>query len=407
MVGSIPPYYDNIGYADLSDFFYIWLRCTLKEIYPELFRTLLTPKSEELVATPYRFGGSKERAKEHFENGLLKAFQQICNWTHPSYPVTVYYAFKQTEDYEDEVSKENSSGFVVSTGWETMLTGLVNSGFQITGTWPIRTELNNRPLASGTNALASSIVLVCRPRLHAAQVITRRELLSVLKKQLPVALKDLQHSHIAPVDLAQAAIGPGMAIFSQYCKVLEADGSLMTVRTALALINQVLDEYMAEQEGEYDSDTRWAMAWFEQYGMTAGPYGDAETLSKAKNTSVGGLVQSGILKARAGHVQLLAREDYPSNWDPATDIRPTVWEAVQFLILTLEKHGEDVAARLLIKLGSLSDPARDLAYRLYSICDRKGWAGEALAYNSLVVAWPRLLELAARIPDQPVQGQLF
>jgi len=228
-----------------------------------------------------------------------------------------------------------------------------------------------------------------------------------LKKYLPPALRKLQYSAIAPVDLAQAAIGPGMAVFTSYSKVLEADGSPMPVRTALALINQVLDEYLAEQEGEYDSDTRWAVAWFEQYGMATGPYGDAETLSKAKNTSVDGLVQAGILMARAGQVQLLAREDYPSGWDPAGDRRPTVWEAVQHLILTLEKDGEEAAARLLKKLGPFSDPARDLAYRLYSICDRKGWAAEALAYNSLVVAWPRLLELAVRIPDQQVQGQLF
>jgi len=407
IISTDPPYYDNIGYADLADFFYVWLKQVLKDIYPELFRTMLTPKNEELVATPYRFGGSREEAKKHFERGLQKAFQQICKIAEQGYPVTVYYAFKQAEDGGEDVASENGGRVVASTGWETMLTGLVTAGFQITGTWPMRTELSNRPVAAGTNALASSIVLVCRPRPADAPVATRRELLSALKKQLPPALRKLQRSAIAPVDLAQSAIGPGMAVFTSYSKVLEADGAPMTVRTALALINQVLDEYMAEQEGEYDSDTRWAVAWFEQYGMAAGPYGDAETLSKAKNTSVGGLAQSGILIARAGQVQLLAREDYQSDWDPAADRRLTVWEAVQHLILTLEKHGEDAAARLLKRLGPLSDPARDLAYRLYSICDRKGWAGEALAYNSLVVAWPRLLELAARIPDQPVQGQLF
>ena len=407
LISTDPPYYDNIGYADLADFFYVWLKPVLRDIYPELFRTMLTPKSEELVATPYRFGGSREKAKEHFERGLQKAFQQMCKHAVKGYPVTIYYAFKQAEDGGDAAATENGGRLVASTGWETMLTGLVNSGFQITGTWPMRTELSNRPVAAGANALASSIVLVCRPRTADAPVATRRELLSALKKYLPPALRKLQYSAIAPVDLAQAAIGPGMAVFTSYSKVLEADGSPMPVRTALALINQVLDEYLAEQEGEYDSDTRWAVAWFEQYGMATGPYGDAETLSKAKNTSVDGLVQAGILMARAGQVQLLAREDYPSGWDPAGDRRPTVWEAVQHLILTLEKDGEEAAARLLKKLGPFSDPARDLAYRLYSICDRKGWAAEALAYNSLVVAWPRLLELAVRIPDQQVQGQLF
>jgi putative DNA methylase len=402
-----PPYYDNIGYADLADFFYVWLRQNLKDIYPGLFRTMLTPKNEELVATPYRFGGSKDKAKEHFERGLQKTFQQMCQKANPGYPVTVYYAFKQAENDNTSADKENGGQMVSSTGWETMLTGLVSSGFQITGTWPMRTELSNRPVASGTNALASSIVLVCRPRPAGAPVTTRRELLSALKKHLPKALKSLQKSNIAPVDLAQAAIGPGMAVFSSYSKVLEADGSPMTVRTALALVNQVLDEYLAEQEGEYDADTRWALAWFEQYGMKEGPFGDAETLSKAKNTSVNGLVLAGILNARGGKVKLLSRDEYPGDWDPAADDRPTVWEAVQHMIIALEKSGEEAAARLLKKLGPMAEAARDLSYRLFNICERKGWAGEALAYNGLVVAWPRLLELAAQMPGELEQRQLF
>jgi putative DNA methylase len=395
-----PPYYDNIGYADLADFFYVWLRQNLKDTYPELFHTMLTPKNEELVATPYRFGGSKDKAKAHFERGLQKTFQQMCQRTNPDYPVTVYYAFKQAENGRSTADKENGGQMVASTGWETMLTGLVSSGFQITGTWPMRTELSNRPVASGTNALASSIVLVCRPRPANAPVTTRRELLSALKKHLPKALKSLQKSNIAPVDLAQAAIGPGMAVFSSYSKVLEADGSPMTVRTALALVNQVLDEYLAEQEGEYDADTRWALAWFEQYGMKEGPFGDAETLSKAKNTSVNGLVLAGILNARGGKVKLLSRDEYPGDWDPAADNRPTVWEAVQHMIIALEKSGEEAAARLLKKLGPMAEAARDLSYRLFNICERKGWAGKALAYNGLVVAWPRLLELAAQMPGE-------
>ncbi|TYO96920.1 putative DNA methylase [Desulfallas thermosapovorans DSM 6562] len=371
-----------------------------------MFRTMLTPKYEELVATPYRFGGSRDKAREHFEQGLQKTFRQMREKANPAYPVTVYYAFKQAET-ERASTGGGGNQSVVSTGWETMLNGLVEAGFQITGTWPMRTELSNRPVASGTNALASSIVLVCRPRPAGAPVATRRELLSALQRQLPRALKSLQRSSIAPVDLAQAAIGPGMAIFSSYSKVLEADGSPMGVRTALALINQVLDEYLAEQEGEYDADTRWALAWFEQYGMREGSFGDAETLSKAKNTSVEGLVAAGILSARGGKVRLLDRREYPVDWDPARDNRLTVWEAVQHMIITLERSGEEAAARLLKELGVLAEPVRELAYRLFNICERNGWSGEALAYNALVVAWPGLLELAAQIPGAPRQGQLF
>jgi len=396
VVSTDPPYYDNIGYADLSDFFYVWMRRTLGALYPELFSTLLVPKSEELIANPYRFNGSKAQAQEFFEDGLFRTFGNILHASDPHYPLTVYYAFKQAEDSDEGL---------VSTGWETMLDGLVRTGFQITGTWPLRTELSNRMLASGANALASSVVLACRRRPKDAGMITRRDFITSLKRELPAALRTLQRGNIAPVDLAQASIGPGMAIFSRYAQVVEADGSPMSVRTALALINQALDEFLAEQEGEYDGDTRWALAWFEQNAFDDAPFGDAETLSKAKNTSVGGMVEAGFLHARAGKVRLLRREELDEEWTPAGDKRRTVWEDVQQLIRALDARGEDAAAGILAQLtGAEAESARDLAYRLYTLCERKGWAQEAIAYNGLVVTWPELQrrahDLAASAPQQ-------
>lgn len=400
IISTDPPYYDNIGYADLSDFFYIWMRRTLGKIYPDLFSTMLVPKSAELIATPFRFDGDKSKAEKFFENGLRKAFENFHRNLLPDYPLTVYYAFKQAEMDEDDSEDNNTILSRSSTGWETMLEGLLISGFQITGTWPIRTERSARSVSIGTNALASSIVLVCRPIPQEAIQTTRREFLSSLKREIPPALRQLQKGNIAPVDLAQAAIGPGMAIFSRYKIVLEADGSPMRVRAALALINQALDEYLAEQEGEYDSDTRWALAWFEQYGHDQGQYGIAETLSKAKNTSVEGLSHAGFLEARSGKVRLLRRDELGEDWDPIKDKRLTAWESAQHLIRTLDKEGEKGAGALLSKLGSFGEIARDLAYRLYTICERKGWAQEALAYNMLVVAWPRIKEQSGKGPRQ-------
>jgi putative DNA methylase len=387
LISTDPPYYDNIGYADLSDFFFVWLRRSLGKIFPDIFSTLLTPKNQELVALQYRFDGNMKDAERFFEDGLHKALIQIRKKQDARYPLTVYYAYKQAE--EDKGNRGQAS-----TGWEVMLDGLIRVGYTTTGTWPVRTESSGRSVAHNTNALASSIVLVCRPRPEDAPVATRREFLSALKRELPEALRQLQKGNIAPVDLAQAAIGPGMSIFSRYCKVLEANGEPMRVRTALQLINVHLDEYLSEQEGEYDADTRWALSWFEQYGMSEGPFGDAETLSKAKNTSVSGMIQAGILKAGAGRARLLKREEMDASWSPESDSRLTVWEATQYLILALESRGEGGAAVLLQKLGGRAQSARDLAYRLYSICERKSWSQEALAYNSLVMVWPRLSELS-------------
>ncbi len=388
IISTDPPYYDNIGYADLSDFFYVWLRRSLQKIYPNLFTTLLVPKSQELVAAPYRFDGDKQKAQDFFEEGLGKAFSQVRLISHTDYPVTVYYAFKQTEAEQD-----NADEFIASTGWETMLEGLIESNFCISGTWPMRTELTTS-LKKIVGALASSIVLVCRPRPADAPSTTRRRFVDELKSELPDALKKLQQGNIAPVDLAQASIGPGMAIFSRYAKVLESDGSPMRVRTALQLINQTLDEFLAEQEGEFDTDTRWALAWFEQYQFNEGQFGDAETLSKAKNTSIKGMAEAGILTAKAGKVQLVPRDALPANWNPAKDNRIPVWEATQHLIRALDQNGETGAAHLLAQLGNLGEVARDLAYRLYSICDRKGWTQEAIAYNSLVISWSEIARLA-------------
>lgn len=406
-IATDPPYYDNIGYADLADFFYVWQRRSLGRMYPDLFSTLLVPKAQELVATPYRFGGDRDRAQRFFEEGLGRAFANMRRSIDPNYPLTVYYAFKQAEAEGEDDLDEETIGTVASTGWETMLEGLIRSGFIITGTWPMRTE---RPtgVKVATNALASSIVLVCRPRPDDAPLTTRRDFLRSLGRELPAALRDLQRGNIAPVDLAQASIGPGMAIYSRYKRVLEADGSAMTVRTALALINQALDAYLAEQEGEYDADTRWALAWFEQFGFEEGPYGDAETLSKAKNTSVGGMVEAGILAARGGKARLLRREELPAHWDPGTDRRLTVWEVTQQLIRTMQEQGEPAAAALLAQVGGLGEAARDLAYRLYTICERKGWAQEALPYNGLVVAWSEVGRLAVeKVERTPSQGMLF
>jgi putative DNA methylase len=417
VISCDPPYYDNIGYSDLSDFFYVWLRRSLGKVSPDLFGTLLTPKAQELIASPYRHNGNREDAQAFFEQGLGTAFVRMREVQNPDFPLTVYYAFKQSEDADSESvtpdaeennthqNRSNHRGGIASTGWETMLSGLIRAGFSVHGTWPMRTELGNRPVATGTNALASSIVLVCRPRLADAPLITRREFVSALKRELPKAVSDLQRGNIALVDLAQASIGPGMAVFTRYSKVMESDGSAMSVRTALALINQTLDEFLTEQEGELDADTRWALAWFEQFGMEEGPFGMAETLSKAKNTGVNSLVEAGIVSARSGRVKLIGRDEMPEDWDPVADQHLTVWEATQHLIHALDQHGEQGAADLARRLGGLGETARDLSYRLYSICERKKWAKEALAFNSLVIAWPEISKLAqastaAKSPEQ-------
>ena len=396
LVSTDPPYYDNIGYADLSDYFYVWLRHSLKFVYPNLLATLAVPKAEELVATPYRHGG-KEKAEAFFLDGMTRAMHRLAEQTHPAFPVTVYYAFKQSENRSDKGT--------ASTGWETFIDAVIRAGFAITGTWPMRTEYTGN-LKKTMSALASSIVLVCRKRSAGAPNATRREFVTKLKAELPVALAHLQRGNIAPVDLAQAAIGPGMAVYTSYSQVLDAEGKALSVREALALINQILDEALAEQEGDFDADSRWALTWFEQSSFAEGEYGVAEQLSKSKNTSVSGMVDAGILASSRGKVRLLKPNELAADWDPATDPRLTAWKMVHQLIRSLEANGEDAAAALVAKLGSKAEVARELAYRLYAVCERKKRAAEALSYNGLVQSWPEILRLAQE-ERRPAQAQLI
>ena len=396
LVSTDPPYYDNIGYADLSDFFYVWLRRSLKPVLPDLFATLAVPKTEELVATPYRHGGGAA-AETFFLNGMTMAMQQLSEQAHPGFPVTIYYAFKQSETKGDTGP--------ASTGWETFLDAVIRSGFAITGTWPMRTEKPGRMRETGSNALASSVVLVCRRRLANTPATTRREFLTALRSELPQALRLLQTGNVAPVDLAQAAIGPGMAVFTRYAKVLDVAGKPMSVREALVLINQILDEVLAEQEGDFDADSRWALAWFDHYGFAEGDYGVAETLSKAKNTSVTGMVNAGILASQGGKVRLFEPRELPDDWDPTEDARLTAWEAVHHLIHVLEMRGETGAAALAAALGGTAETARELCYRLYTLCERKKRAAEALSYNGLVQSWPEISRLARSAPAE--QTALF
>lgn len=394
-----PPYYDNINYAELSDFFYVWLRRSLKPVFHSLFATLTVPKAEELVATAHRHG-SKEKAEAFFLGGMTQAMHGLAEKAHPGFPITIYYAFKQTEIDEDDGT--------ASTGWETFLDAVIHAGLAITGTWPLRTEGAGRMIAKGTNALASSIVLVCRKRIAEAPSSTRRDFVTALKRELPIAVAHLQRGNIAPVDLAQAAIGPGMAVYTRYAKVLDARGSPLSVRDALSLINQTLDEALAEQEGDFDADTRWAVAWFEQSGFSEGEFGVAETLSKAKNTSVSGMVEAGILASSRGKVRILKPNELPSDWDPATDARLTSWEVVHQLVRVLESGGESAAAELVAKLGAQAEPARELCYRLFTLCERKKRAAEALSYNALVQSWPEITRLAREGgKSKPKQVDLF
>ncbi|QLH49282.1 MAG: DUF1156 domain-containing protein [Candidatus Accumulibacter cognatus] len=395
VVSTDPPYYDNIGYADLSDFFYVWLRRALKPVFPELFAILAVPKAEELVATPYRHG-SKAKAETFFLYGMTQAMHRLAEQTHPAFPVTIYYAFKQAES--------NGADGTTNTGWDTFLAAVIEAGFAISGTWPMRTELSNRMIGSGTNALASSIVLVCRQRPANAPTATRRDFVTSLKAELPQALARLQAGNIAPVDLAQAAIGPGMAVYTRYAKVLDAEGKSLPVRAALALINQTLDEALAEQESDFDADSRWALTWFDQIGFNEGDFGVANVLAQAKNTGMAGLVGAGMVVAGKGKVRLLKPDELPANWDPLTDKRLTHWEIVHQLIRALASGGESAAAGLVAKLGSKAETARELCYRLYTLCERKKRAVEAMAYNGLVQSWPEITRLAREAKSTMPQG---
>jgi putative DNA methylase len=396
VVSTDPPYYDNIGYADLSDFFYVWLRRSMRTTFPDLFATMAVPKSEELVATPFRHG-TRQLAERFFLDGMTRAMHRLAEQGHPAFPVSIYYAFKQSETA--------SEAGTASTGWETFLDAVIRAGFALSGTWPVRTELGNRMIGKDTNALASSIILVCRPRAADAQPATRREFVAALKSDLPSALAHLQRSNIAPVDLAQAAIGPGMAVYTRYAKVLDASGEALGVRAALALINEVLDETLAAQEGDFDADTRWATVWFDEHGFADGEFGRADDLARAKNTAVDALFRAGIVKSGRGKVRLLKPDELDKKWDPATDTRLTAWEIVHQLVARLAT-GESAAADLVSRLGAKAEPARELAYRLYTMCERKKRSQEALAYNSLVQSWPEIVRLSSE-KTAASQAELF
>lgn len=398
MVSSDPPYYDNIGYADLSDFFYVWMRQSLKDTYPKLFRTMLVPKAEELVATPYRFEGSTEKARDFFEDGMLHTCQQIYQYAREDIPVTIYYAYKQSDTDEDSKT--------ASTGWETMLSAIIRAGFAITGTWPMSTEREGRTIGIGTNALASSIVLVCRKRPADAPQTTRRGFIAELKRELRPALQKLQRSNIAPVDLAQSAIGPGMGVYSHYGRVLEADGSAMTVRSALQIINQELDVYFNEQDGELDANSRFCVDLYTQNAFNNLKFGDADTLARAKNTSVAALAAKGVLSAEKGIVRLLTREELPEKVDTREE---SIWLLCQQLTRAMETGGVEACAQIVAPmLGSNAERAKDLAYRLYTLAERKGWTQEGYAYNALVVAWREIQSRAAELQQAtPEQTSFF
>ena len=397
VISTDPPYYDNIAYADLSDFFYIWLRRALKPVFPELFTTLAVPKAAELVATPYRHGG-KENAEVFFLNGMTEAMHRLAEQAHPAFPTTIYYAFKQSET-------DGAEG-TASTGWETFLEAVIRAGFALTGTWPMRTEMGNRQIATGNNALASSIVLVCRKRPVDASTISRREFIRELNCVLPEALDEMtkgsgeDRSPVAPVDLSQAIIGPGMSVFSKYAAVLEADGSNMSVRTALQLINRFL------AEDDFDADTQFCLRWFEQHGWTESVFGEADVLARSKSTSVEGLKEAGVLQSGGGKVRLLKWSEYPTDWDPRTDKRTPIWEALHQLIRAFRQGGDSASGALLAALGGKAEAVRQLAYRLYTLCERLGQAEDARAYNELITSWTGI-ESAAATAKPPEQGEFF
>jgi putative DNA methylase len=392
VLSTDPPYYDNISYADLSDFFYVWLRRNLKDVWPDECATLASPKAEELIANRYR-AGSKEAAEEHFESGMAEFMAEVAKSHHPSAPSTIYYAYKATE---------TKNGEVTSTGWSTFLQALIDAGMSVTATWPLRTELGNRLIASDSNALASSIVLACRPREISAQLATRSEFVAALRAELPEAVGVLQSGNIAPVDIPQSTIGPGIAVFSRFARVVESDGSTMSVSVALAIINDVLGEILDGEESEMDADSRFALSWYSQFGFNPGGSGDADGMARAKNTSMAGLAAAGIGEARAGKFRLFERSELDSGWSPLTDDRPTVWEATQHLIAALERS-ESEAAELLRQLGGYGERARVLAYLLFKKATDRGWAQEAAVYNGLIMAWPALQSAGVPTTQQSMQ----
>lgn len=401
VISTDPPYYDNIGYADLSDFFYVWMRKSLRDIYPQLFATMAVPKSEELVATPNRHGDSVS-PEAFFMDGMKRAIRRMAVHTHPVFPVTIYYAFKQSETKE---------GSTTSTGWVTFLEAVIQAGFLIDGTWPTRSEQSTRIRGVGSNALASSIVLVCRKRSNDAETISRREFQRQLRDEMPEALETMiggesGQTPIAPVDLAQSAIGPGMAIFSKYEAVLNQDGSHMSVHDALILINRAITDYLSPESGSFDADTQFCSSWFDQYGWSTGPFGEADTLSRAKGTSVDGVREAGVVESGGGKVRLLKWSEYEANWDPTQDNRTPIWEACHQMISRLNNQGESAAGELLAKMPEKGESIRQLAYHLYTLCERKKWAEEARAYNELIGSWHAIVAASHEVGHRGAQTEL-
>lgn len=398
VLSTDPPYYDNVGYSDLSDFFLAWLRRNLRDVYPELFSTLSAPKAEELIAAPYRHGG-REKAEDFFLAGMRKAISNVASQVSADYPATIYYAFKQSEMVEEGVS---------STGWATFLQAVFEAGFSVVGTWPVRTELANRIRGIGANALANSVVLVCRKKEDSAEVITRAEFIRALKRELPSAIAELQAASIAPADMPQSAIGPGMGVFSRYKAVLESDDSPMSVKAALQLINRELDEYLGGIQGEFDADTRFAITWFEQHGMAKGDYGAADNLARARGISVESVKHAGIIESAAGKVRILQRDELDDDWEPEGDGHLTVWECLQHLVRKYEKDGiSHETAVLLKKIDAKAEAVKDLAYCLYDIsANKRKDAKEATAYNALIADWTELTRQAAAIHDTSGDRQI-
>lgn len=403
VINTDPPYYDNIGYSDLSDYFYVWLRRSLRPVYPDLLSTMLVPKAEELVANPYRHDG-KDGAKEFFEQGFQQVFRHARDVASSDYPLAVYYAFKQSESDDDGEA---------STGWETLLEGMIRAGWEITATWPIRSEGAARLIAQNTNALASSIVLALRPRSHDAGTTDRRGFIEALEAELPSALRRLQQGAIAPVDLPQSAIGPGMAVFSRYSAVLEPDGNKMTVRAALSRINEILDRVLNEQEGDFDPTSRFAVAWYRQYGYGVGKFGDADNLARARNTSVATMDRDEILTSRAGNVQLIKPADLPWDYEVQKDVHTSNWEALHHLIKVLERDGIAPAGDFLQAALARTDRAvdadlvKELAHLLFRIAEGNGWTKDALSFNNLVTSWPEILDVARTAKKSAAQQGAF
>ncbi len=399
-ISTDPPYYDNISYAELSDFFYSWLRLSLRPVFPSLFATISTPKDAELVAVPYRHGG-QEKANKFFLSGMTQVMRNLAHDAHPSAPITIYYAFKQTETEDDAGTS--------STGWESFLDAVTRAGLALTGTWPMRTELGNRMVGRDSNALASSIILVCRPRLKYAGTISRRHFVRMLNEVLPMALDTMtrksegEHSPVAPVDLSQAIIGPGMAIFSRYDAVLEADGTPMSMKTALQLINRFL------AEDDFDADTQFCLHWFEQYGWETGKFGEANVLAQAKGTSVAGVQHAGGIESGGGNVRLLKWKELDTEWDPMKDPRIPVWQVLHQMIAAVNSAGGETAAAHIYahpKIVGKTEAARQLAYRLYTLCERAGRAEDARAYNEVVTGWSGIESAAVKVAT-PRQRTLF